>query len=847
MSDALQRAGQPEAAIGPPRSQSGAETRDRREPAKDRRVETEPAGERAARPSLRDRFGAAYAAMPVTPTRDADWVLDEPGFVLSREHEVESIFAIGNGFLGIRASVAEGTSLSDPATFVAGVFDIEPSWNTTPGLMVLADWTDLRVLVDGRQLSLETGETLEHRRILDLAQGLLWREWLHRDEAGRMTRLVFMRFASMAERALAGQSVAIIPENYSGRVRLESRVGLSPARVKRWEATPARPSPSLCLLHGPAPAEPWSAFEQVATTGARVVFACRARLQAADQQRVNWSAESRGDSVLETWDWDAGVGEPLRLDRFLTVQRDGHGAPDAGAVTGSLQRATERGATEAVTEHAAAWAARWRVADVRVGSDEEAQRALRFAVYHLISAANPDDPHVSIGARAMTGEAYRGHVFWDTEIYVLPFFIYTDPAGARSLLEYRYHTLPGARRKARALGFRGALYAWESTDTGDETTPTVAITPTGDVVRILTGEQEHHISADVAYAVWLYWQVTGDDRFFVECGAEILLETARFWASRGAIEGDGCYHIRRVIGPDEYHETIDDNAYTNVMARWNLEHGAEAADLLAARWPQIWQSLSARLEIDAGELAEWRKIAGTVKKCYDRRLGLFEQFDGYFGLEDIPLAPFEPRTAPIDIILQRERLQKSKVVKQADVVALMALLWDEYPRHVHEANFRYYEPRTAHGSSLSPALHALVAARLGDDHLFDRFFRQAAEIDLANNMGNAAGGVHIAALGGLWQAAVLGVAGVRPRSDGLLLDPHMPRTWTSLAFNVKWRGRAVGVTLDRPAHTLDLTVEGDGPLVITLEDGEAPLSAAPGGRWVVRQERNRWGGWEKIA
>jgi kojibiose phosphorylase len=200
----------------------------------------------------------------------------------------------------------------------------------------------------------------------------------------------------------------------------------------------------------------------------------------------------------------------------------------------------------------------------------------------------------------------------------------------------------------------------------------------------------------------------------------------------------------------------------------------------------------------------------------------------------------------MDIILQRERLQKSKVVKQADVVALSALLWDEFPRHVHEANFRYYEPRTAHGSSLSPALHALVAARLGDTALFDRFFGQAAEIDLANNMGNAAGGVHIAALGGLWQAAVLGAGGLRPRADGVVLDPHLPRAWSSLRFSVRWRARLLAVEVHRAARTVEVEVHGGEPMIVRLEDGPA-LTAAPGVRWQARRRRERWGEWEKRA
>jgi kojibiose phosphorylase len=397
-------------------------------------------------------------------------------------------------------------------------------------------------------------------------------------------------------------------------------------------------------------------------------------------------------------------------------------------------------------------AAKWEAADIRIVGDDKAQRALRFAIHHLVAAANPADEHVSIGARGLTGEAYRGRVFWDTEIYMLPFYVLTDPSAARALLMYRYHTLAAARGKAKAQGYDGALYAWESADTGDEVTPQRVVAPDGRLVVIRTGELEHHISADIAYGVWQHWRATGDDPFMLAAGMEILVETARFWESRARVEPDGRAHIRQVIGPDEYHELVDDNAYTNVMAAFNLERAADAAAILSREQADHWQRLSAQLGITENEPRSWRTLAGKLVTGFDPATKLFEQFAGYFQLEEIDATAHQRCPAPIDVCLGAERVGGSKVIKQADVVALSALLWDKWPVSVHEADFGYYEPRTAHGSSLSPALHALVAARLGDAALAQAYFRQAAEIDLANNMGNAAGGVHMGALGGLWQA-----------------------------------------------------------------------------------------------
>ena len=335
-------------------------------------------------------------------------------------------------------------------------------------------------------------------------------------------------------------------------------------------------------------------------------------------------------------------------------------------------------------------------------------------MYHLSSAANPGDERVSIGARGLTGDAYFGHVFWDTETYLLPFYTAIWPEAARALLMYRFHTLPGARAKAARIGCKGALYAWESADTGEETTPERVVAPDGVLVDILTGRMEHHVSADIAYAVWQYWRATGDDAFLLAAGAEILLETARFWASRAVPEADGRRHIRHAIGPDEYHEDVDDNAFTNVMARWNIARALETLDLLRARWPDRAAALREKLALGEEEIADWRDAIVRIVTGLDPATGLFEQFAGFHALEPLDLAAYRDITVPIDVVIGRERTRHAQVVKQADVVALLALLPEEFPGAMAETNFRHYEPRCAHGSSLSAGFHALVAARLGD-------------------------------------------------------------------------------------------------------------------------------------
>src|SRR5439155_14546061 len=405
----------------------------------------------------------------------------------------------------------------------------------------------------------------------------------------------------------------------------------------------------------------------------------------------------------------------------------------------------------------------------------------------------------------------------------------------------RYHTLDAARAKARAAGFRGAMYPWESADTGEETTPKAIITPGGEVMRVLNGEMEVHISADIAYGIWQYWNVTGDEEFFSQCGAEIILETARFWASRGTMESDGRYHIRHVIGPDEYHEDVDDNAYTNLMAAWNLRRGAETASLLQSRWPEQWRELTERLQLTEKELETWPKLANSMFAAFDPKSFLFEQFQGYFTKEPVNLKSYEPRSVAMDVILGHERIQRTNIVKQADVVMATYLLWDEIAPDARGANFRYYESRTGHGSSLSPSIHALMAARLGDGHLAQQYVKQASEIDLGNNMGNAAGGVHAAALGGLWQAMVFGFAGLRSYPDHVSFAPNLLSHWRRLASPFEWRGRKLRVSMDPSA--IRVAISGPPPIQLCIEGGPQ-IHATSEGEYVAERTDRGWRPWQ---
>jgi alpha,alpha-trehalose phosphorylase len=450
--------------------------------------------------------------------------------------------------------------------------------------------------------------------------------------------------------------------------------------------------------------------------------------------------------------------------------------------------------------HAARWRAIWDISDVRIARSPATEQALRFNAYHLTIAAD-SDPRVSVGARALTGRAYEGHVFWDVEMFQLPFYIHTRPEVARCLLLYRHHTLEGARRRAQALGYRGACYAWESTVTGEDVTPTtVRLRTTGKDIPIFTGTQQVHVTADVAHAIWRYWEATGDQELMRDAGVEVLAETARFWASR-CTRGTKYYHLRGVIGPDEYHHGVNDNAYTNWMARFNLEKALEAAAWLERQLPKVWAALAERLALSAAELGHWATLARELYCPRPNAQGVIEQFEGFFQLENYPLPREERFKAPISRLFDWERINRLKLLKQADVLMLLHLFPQAFPREAVAANYRYYEPLTDHGSSLSPGIHAAVAARLGLRADAERYFRQSLWLDLSNVMGNSALGMHPACMGATWQALVFGILGVRLTDQGPVPDPQaaerLLHNWQAVSLKLAFRGRVYPVEVTR--------------------------------------------------
>ncbi|WP_428489083.1 hypothetical protein [Rhodopila sp.] len=631
------------------------------------------------------------AQQALEPTADPAWVLGQHGSDPLRDSSRESRFAVSNGFLGVRG----GRTINRlphtpvaPRTYVAGLFDVFGPDQPISALVRAPDWLKLDISFSARDSTITVDDVSFHHRTLDFRRGALLTESRITRLPGLAVRLRVLRLVSLHCRALGLQLV-----------QLDVNAGAV-------EATLVASFEGVEFGLVAEQLEQGLGVWRTNSSGKRLAMAVAATLW-VDGRAV---APKALGPFKWAWTWATSPGQAVCFERMVAITRADAPAENPGhAAQGQLGSATAVGWRGVLDEHEASWAARWQACDVLIEGDPAAQQALRFALYHLNGAANPGDERVSIAARALTGPDYHGHVFWDTEIFLLPLYTLTWPEAARALLIYRFRTLDGARSKAKRMGWRGAMYAWESASTGAETCPEHAIGPDRRIVDILCGTQELHISADVAYAVWHYWQATGDEAFLREAGAEILLETARFWSSRAQPEADGRHHIRGVIGPDEYHETIDDNAFTNVMARWNIRRGLAVAALLRQRWPERWATLSREIGLDEAEMGRWASVASTMADGLDPQTGLFEQFAGFFKLETIDLASYAGRSVPMDVVLGRERTQTAQVIKQADVVALMVLLPEEFGEATAAKNFGYYEPRCSHGSSLSAALHGVAA------------------------------------------------------------------------------------------------------------------------------------------
>ncbi|RUR79115.1 glycoside hydrolase family 65 protein [Chlorogloeopsis fritschii PCC 9212] len=705
-----------------------------------------------------------------------DWNVLETEFDPSRLHHQETVFTLGNGYLGTRGTFEEGYPHDSPATIIHGVYDDVAIASTE--LVNCPNWLPFVVKVAGERFRMDSGEILHYERRLDLRLGIVSRDVRWRSPAGHTVEFHFERFASLANQNFLAIRCQITSIDFEGDIEVE--VGFHPEPrtqgVKHWQTLKQGGLDNLIWLHSQ-------------TLHSAIEFGMAAKLIVEGEETASVcvrQGEHHHSTLVTTLQVEPE--KTVTLEKIVTLYTSREIPTPAEAALIRLVAAPSY--STLLAAHIAAWERVWQDSDVVIEGDRLSQLSIRYNLFQLLAVAPRYDDRVSIPPKTLSGFAYSGHIFWDTEIFILPLLIHTQPALARNLLTYRYHTLRGARRKAQEMGYRGAMYAWESASTGDEVTPRWVPGPNGEQVRIWCGDIEVHINTDVAYAAWQYWQTTGDDEWMRDCGAEIILDTAVFWESR--VEWNQqrhCYDIRDTIGPDENHDRVDNNAFTNVMVQWHLQTALALWDWLVKSYPDTSAQLAEKLYLQPEQMELWGDIANRLYVNQDLATGLIEQFEGFFNLEDVNLADYEPRTKSMQGLLGVEATSQKQILKQPDVLMLMYLLRDRFDRKTLKTNWDYYSPRTDHsyGSSLGPAIHAILACDLNQPVEAYTHFMRAAMVDLADVRRNAHEGIHAASAGGVWQAVIFGFAGVRMTNFGPIACPNLPPNWTRLKFRLKWR------------------------------------------------------------
>ena len=720
---------------------------------------------------------------------EPEWLITEESYEPLKNPFYETLFTLANGYVGVRGSLEQGSQNNLHATYFAGVFDATVDFFTE--LANAPSWIGIKIIADGESIDLEKGELLTYRRILDMKKGILTQLLRWKSETGKITRFESYRLVHLCHKHTALIKGIVVPENYSGTISI--RGGLDGYTFNRGLGDQLKIKHFKLTEYEDRNEDGVYLEMKTYTSAITVSMASKLKVNVPSHRDVEYNS----DKITEVVTFDVENGKKYDFEKIVTFFTSREIERVKTAVLKELQIRFEQNSERLLQDHISAWNEKWDTTDVRIVGDELSQKSLRFNIFHLIQSANPNDERVSIAAKALHGEGYRGHVFWDTDIFMVPFYIYTDPKAARALLMYRYHNLDAARKNAQINGYRGAQFPWESADTGEEVTPKEM----GNLIRgyrgrVWTGEEEHHIVADVAYVLDHYYLATGDDEFLTKYGVEIILETARFWVSRAEFDPQKqMYVINKVIGPDEYHEHVNNSVFTNFMARWNINRAFEYIDQLKMSYLDVWRHLKDKLGLENDELRTWKDVADRLYIPYDERTGLYEEFEGYFNLEDIVITEFTENNIPVIPWELARRASETTLVKQADVILLQYILDSHFNQKSKKLNFNYYESRTTHSSSLSPSIHAIVSTEIGDCHKAYQYFLKAARIDLDDTSRNTVEGIHAASLGGTWQAAINGFAGMRIRDGKLAFNPQLPEKWQKMEFKVKWRGETMNISV----------------------------------------------------
>lgn len=738
------------------------------------------------------------------------WKIVEEGFDPAYSRVSESVFSLGNESMGARGFFDEGGSVDSlRGCYNNGVYDMEYVGRSYCGIVdkthfmiPSADWLMTEITLDGEKLDLGKVCFRDFRRELDMRAGTLTRSFVWQTASGKSLRVSFLRFLDMVHRERAYQRIELEALNFSGDVQLVSGLSFQVVheryRTCFWSETRREIGGNRLYL-------------QSRTTGSdQEVFAgsildisdCEARMP--DDKTVHLCTTLH-----------LAQGKAQHVDKRVVVLFDGSESEDLWE---NGQRALEETGNVsldvALEAQKAYWSGFWNVSDIQLeaaGDDAQAleavaseQQGIRFCSFQLAQTYNGGSMRHNIGAKGLTGEAYNGHAFWDTEACCLPFYLFTNPAAAKDLLLFRYNTLPMALERAKMLDCRGACYP--------------IATLNGDEACTLWQHASLQIqpSTAVAYGIWHYVRVTGDADFLWDYGAEMLLQIARFLESRvGRSNKSGKYGFYGVMGPDEFHLMVNNNAYTNYMGMRTLSYTLEVLESMKLQLPQAYANLCEKTDFCEAEQDHWQEIIDNMY-LPQTESGLFEQHDGYFNLPHTDIHAIPISQFPLYDHWSYDRIYRTDMIKQPDVLMMFYLYNASFSKEVKRVNYDYYEPRTIHESSLSPSIHSILAAELGEMEQAVNFFGYATRLDLDNYNRNTREGLHTTSIAMAWANIVYGFAGLRSDGEILRFAPQLPERWKKLSFSITYRGSVLRVCMEA-GRTSFLVVQG-APVQLRIYD-----------------------------
>ncbi|MBV8334348.1 MAG: glycoside hydrolase family 65 protein [Alphaproteobacteria bacterium] len=771
------------------------------------------------------------------PIRDFpadEWNVVEKGFHPEFLGQLETMLALGNGYLGMRGCPEEGGPNIENATLINGFYEVsqivypEDAYGFAKTGQTIVSVTDSKVIklfVDDEPFWLPNANLLRYDRRLNMKSGTLDREILWETPAGKQVLVTSRRLVSFANRHVAAISYRVTLLNAAASLVISSEMSANQPSTYTNASDPrqTRVFAGPVLRHRNHYAKDRRVVLCHATEKSGLTLACATDHSLETSCPHAYKVACTEDFGQVAFTIEAQPECPIDLTKCMVYHTSHTASAEelCGRAEWTMDRVMTQGFLPLLASQEQYLDDFWRRSDVRIKDVREdrtkrttleIQQAIRFNLFHILQASARAE-ETGVPAKGVTGQAYEGHYFWDTEIYLLPFLIYTSPRIAKNLLTFRYKMLPQARARARQLGHRGAMFPWR-TITGEEASAYYA-----------AGTAQYHINADIMYALRKYVQATGDAAFLQSCGAEMLVETARLWLSLGFYSDakGGKFCLNSVTGPDEYNTVVNNNAYTNLMARESLRYAAETVESLRATNPDAYSALAHKTALEPAEPEAWSRAAENMYVPYSEKLNIIPQDDSFLDRE-----PWDFRNTPHDhypllLFYHPLNIYRKQVIKQADVVLAMFLLGAAFTLEAKKRNFEFYDPLTTGDSSLSSCVEAIIAAQVGDVEKAIRYGIAALLMDLANVGGNVKDGCHIASMGGTWMMLAYGFGGMRDDNGALSFWPRRaPQDDAILRFPVTYRGQMLEVEIGQ--QTVEYTLREGDRLVISHETEEIQLS-----------------------